>query len=96
MLAMAGRTLWSIRSDRRNTKRPYSDVNCASDCVPDLSLRRSMPVRFGKPQEVGGADDAENNANGKRELCATGIMNDGGRGKLIAVATSVQAAAAGG
>ena len=55
-----------------------------------------MPVRCGKPQEVGGADNAENDANGKREFCATGVMHDRGRGKLIAAATSFQAAAAGG
>jgi len=55
-----------------------------------------MPGRCGKLQEVGGADDAENDANGKREFCATGVMDDGGRGELIAPAASFQSAAAGG
>ena len=54
-----------------------------------------MPVGCGKPNEIGGADDAENDANGKREFCAAGVMHDGGRGKLIAAAASFQAAAAG-
>ena len=55
-----------------------------------------MPVGCGKSQEVGGADDEENDANGKREVCATGVMNHDGRGKLIAAAASFQPAAAGG
>lgn len=55
-----------------------------------------MPVRCGKPEEVGGADDEENDANGKLEICATGVMNDDGREKLIAAATSFQATATGG
>lgn len=49
----------------------------------------------GKLQEVGGADNAENNTNGKREFCATGVMDDGGHGKLIAAAAGFQPAAAG-
>lgn len=47
-------------------------------------------------QEIGGADNAEDDANGKWELCSTRVMNDSGRRKLIASAASFQPAATGG
>ena len=55
-----------------------------------------MPVGCGKSKEIGGADNAEDDANGKREFCATRVMHYGGPGKLIAAAACFQPAATGG
>lgn len=55
-----------------------------------------MRAGSGKVDEVGGADNTEDDANGKREFGATRVMDDGGRGELIDSAASFQPAVAGG